>query len=387
MRRSALAVLAAAGLFAGACGDDTDRGSPRQPTPTPIPAPQPPPPNPTPSLDAATPALVPLPPPLTTQLASRVPAVQFLGWSQDGRRFVVRATHGYDMEELGGQNLLALFQVHDAMTGAMVESMQVERIADDSVAADDPLSKAWSEAQPSTQWKAFRAENPLVGRDSATSHGDWTIETESMDKPPHASTLEVTASEAGIETRWDNFDEARLQGPERAPAQAPRLRILARRGDVTHHLITVRAPWSYGDVNESRDQDDPYVTGAVRIYWSPSGDRVALVVAHRIHGAHEEHGEMADSRWYVRALGPQIKVVDGGAGATAAHLAAARLAAAGLPITVIETSKQPAKTTAVYFRGSAQDLAQRAAKHLGIESAVEKLDTRGWSTVVVVLAR
>ncbi len=387
MRRSALAALASAALFAGACGDDSDRGATRQPTRPPAPAPQPPTPPPAPTIDAALPSLVPLGPPLPTQLDARVPAVQFLGWTEDSRRFAVRATHGYDMEDLGGQNLLALYQVHDAMTGAMLESFQIERIADASVADDDPLSKAWSEAKPAAKWKLFRAKHPLFGRDSVTALGDWSIAAEVADKPPHTSTFELTADDARIDMRWATFDEELLQGPERPPARAPRVHIIAKRGIETHHLLTIRPPWSYDEVNESRDGDDPYVTGSVRVYGSPGGDRVVLVVSHRVHGAHEEHGEMADSRWYVRALGPQIKIVDAGAGAEATHRAAARLAAAGLPVTAIEPAKQAAKTTTIYFRGDTKALAERAAEQLGLAQAVAKLETAGWSTLVIVLTR
>jgi hypothetical protein len=174
--------------LATACGErkESSEGAARPPDS--------PPPRTQPALPTAPPAapafdaapLPPLPPPLPAQLPAHAAAMQFLGWTGDGRMYAIRATHGYDEEELGGPNQVALFQVHDTATGALVRSFQIQRLAGDEVRDDDLLSRAWAQSQPKPAWQQFRADTPLVARDPALASPDatWTIAGEPADKPP-----------------------------------------------------------------------------------------------------------------------------------------------------------------------------------------------------------
>jgi hypothetical protein len=313
-------------------------------------------------------------------------AAWFEGWSEDGRRFVVRTRHGYDMEDLGGSNLLELIQVHDALSGQMIESYRLERVADEDTQADDPLSKAWAK---------FRADTRLIVDASSMSSpdGDWKLTAEAIEKPPHRSAFDLSMAEEEITTRWTGFEEDRIQTAGGRSAKGPRVHISAGRRDDTWELLTYRVPFDYDQVNASRGDGEPRVEGRVTAFWSPLGDRILLLLAHDVKNIHEEHGTAANARFYVRALGPQIKLVDGGAGREAVHRAAAVLAANGLPVAQIETAEQPAALSGVYYRTGDNDdarneaLARRAAPLLDPALHVEPLSQRGWTQVVIVLGK
>jgi hypothetical protein len=295
--------------LATACGErkESSEGAARPPDS--------PPPRTQPALPTAPPAapafdaapLPPLPPPLPAQLPAHAAAMQFLGWTGDGRMYAIRATHGYDEEELGGPNQVALFQVHDTATGALVRSFQIQRLAGDEVRDDDLLSRAWAQSQPKPAWQQFRADTPLVARDPALASPDatWTIAGEPADKPPRNSSLAIAAPDGAgaIETRWTGFAADDMMRPSRRPLGSPGVRIVARRGGQSVELLTVRPPYDYEAINASRtDAGNPEVTGAIRAYWSPAGDRVLIAAEHQVSGVRDEHGDMADVRWSVYGL-------------------------------------------------------------------------------------
>jgi len=54
-------------------------------------------------------------------------------------RTVGEASHGLDGGALNGSDKLVLRQVHDALTGKLVDSYQISRVKDESVKVTDPF--------------------------------------------------------------------------------------------------------------------------------------------------------------------------------------------------------------------------------------------------------
>ena len=102
-------------------------------------------------------------------------------------------------------------------------------------------------------------------------------------------------------------------------------------------------------------------------------------------GQHEENGHIGRVANYLRVVGPQVKVIDAGAGDKSVRQAVALLEKDGLFVTALETSENPAAGHSMYYRGDAgKEAADRAAK-LVTDSRVEELSKGGWVDLIVVL--
>lgn len=99
-----------------------------------------------------------------------------------------------------------------------------------------------------------------------------------------------------------------------------------------------------------------------------------------------EEDPQNQSRYYLRALGPQIEVIVSPSGEAAARSLCQRLAAAGLPVTHLSIDSTPHPQTRIYHRGaSGPARAQRVASLLGGQPSTEELRKPGWLDLVVVL--
>ncbi|MCA9654441.1 MAG: serine/threonine protein kinase, partial [Myxococcales bacterium] len=92
--------------------------------------------------------------PLRHQLDAQAHDIDFLGWSPEGHRFALRVQHRDDDRQ--AHDRLELVEVHDALTGVMIESFLLERDADPGVKSYAKLSKAAAEAEPGSAWPARR---------------------------------------------------------------------------------------------------------------------------------------------------------------------------------------------------------------------------------------
>src|SRR5690606_28977179 len=107
----------------------------------------------------------------------------------------------------------------------------------------------------------------------------------------------------------------------------------------------------YETMHSAIDEREPTLSGEIRTYWSPAATHVALNVLELPEGGHEELGWGLTTRSFVRAIGPQIKVIAAGASLDTARKAAAVFTHAGHPVTLVEQSTTPISGAVVYYRG------------------------------------
>lgn len=337
------------------------------------------------SIESKVPRLDPMPPALDTQLGFKMTRIKFLGWTEDGRRFALIATHGLDEGELGGRNQIRLRQVHDALTGNVIASFRVERSQDPDVAEDDDLRKAWEEAQPRKAWHEWTAANRLVGAKAyrKSPSGTTKFEAERDGRPPHGSKFVIEPTSRGFETMWSNFSLEPLRGSSRAPRT--RITMVGADGE-RWESISYRSPFKYEHVAEAVDvARNPRVEGQLEAHWSPLADRVVWVMTQKMVDVHPEM-RAQDARFYVRAVGPQIKILDAGVGDEASRKAAEILAYKGLTPTVLETADEPSPVSKIYYRGDAgAKVAEQVAKHVPGNLPSEPLEKAGWIDIIVVL--
>ena len=86
------------------------------------------------------------------------------------------------------------------------------------------------------------------------------------------------------------------------------------------------------------------------------------------------HATLGNARFYTRVLGPQVRVINGGAGAHAAMVAVDTLDAAGIAVTDVTQSKEPSVVSKVYYRGErAKPAAEAVSAALPGELQVQEL--------------
>jgi len=275
--------------------------------------------------------------PLHTQLDDEdAYEVRFLGWSEAGHRFALEVE--YRAERKGQPIRFVLTQVHDAITGTMLESFEMEREPAGS-SLPRALGKAAAEASPRAQWSARREALQLrKGAPTRTEPDSKArLRIAAAESPPGTS-MSFPPSDLGAAFRW-SVDPAIAQVA--APRHAPDVKLSLERGEAswtllrfeprftTHELL---ARWVPG-------ADEPGLVGRVMAYWSPDGERVLLVI--EVDARPAGRPPLQTRQWLVRAVGPQIRLVEAGAGQPRMRALAADLAAEGLPIAIAQLRAQP----------------------------------------------
>jgi serine/threonine protein kinase len=322
--------------------------------------------------------------PLRTQLdGEAVHDVRFLGWSTAGHRFALEVE--YRAQRKDQLTRLVLVQVHDAITGVMVESFVAERDASGSLPRT--LGRAADEAKPRGQWAARREALRLhKGSPARASKGGETrLRITAAEAPPGTRTS-FPPSDLGAAFRWA-IDPAIAQAS--TSRHAPDVTISLERGEAvwtllkyeprstTHQLLARWAPGS----------DEPALAGRVLAYWSPDGERVVLVIEVDARPAGDP--PLLERHWALRAVGPQIRLVEAGAGQPRLRELAASLAAAGLPVANAELRAPEAAESKLLYaqdREGAAALAERVRAALPLPLAAEAARLkRGSGDVLVML--
>ena len=329
--------------------------------------------------------------PMRTQLDHDAHEIRVLGWSEAGHRFVLEVEHRADRQpkppaldpEL---NRLTLIQVHDALSGAMVESFLVAREAGPGISRTHPLSKAAAEARPKAEWdavrKALRLRKPAPQR---TGPGDRRLQVHAEDPPP-GTALSLPPSTLGLAFRWSVDPTVALQSADR---DAPELEITLERGEERWPLLELSPPFSSHRIAAvaAPGGDDPAVVGRLMAYWSPDGARVLLRL--EIDARPPGDPPLRHQRWALRAAGPQIRLVEAGAGQRRTRQLAAQLAAAGLPVAVVDLrAPASAESKVIYDRAHerAAALAGRVRAALPVQpEPLPRRFTRDFVEVIVIL--
>jgi eukaryotic-like serine/threonine-protein kinase len=322
-----------------------------------------------------------------TQPSFAPASLEFLGWSRDASVFVLQTAHGHE-EVRGGEpaNYVELIEVHDGLTGLLVESYLRKRVADSSVPKSDRLAKLAAEAEPASEWptrsSALELLAPDPRRERVRRPGEVRV-TES--ELPLATKMRMIPKRAGVDYVWWGVDPAG-SGRDRSPL-GPRLRFDLVVAEARHSLLDVRIPFSHDEVARLAAGVTAPITvdGQLRFHWAPNEDRVVL----EIEGSTSTPG-LQDRRWFLRAAGPQIRLIDGGVGQRVARQAAGHFADAGLPIAVVDLDYNPVERTEVYYRtndAGGPELADRLSAALGGDVPAKPLDTGGWTAAVVLLGQ
>ncbi len=85
--------------------------------------------------------------------------------------------------------------------------------------------------------------------------------------------------------------------------------------------------------------------------------------------------------------GPQIRVIDGGAGLDETIAIVNSLAEGGVEVTDVTTAKEAKDVTKVYYRGDSQATADKVAAMIRGGVPVEKLEKDGWVDVMVFIGK
>ncbi len=274
--------------------------------------------------------------PLPVQLDRTVHALRFLGWSESGHRFALRAEHRTNKK--GKNHRVTLIQVHDTLTGAMVESFLVSREADDGVSNYQALSKAAKAARPQEDWASRRTALGIgkVGP-SRDRPGGGTLHLE-WDDAPEGTALAQPLSELGVAYRWISA----VDPPEGEPGpKAPKMLVSFEHEGRSWPLLEMLPPFNQRDVAKLRPAGgaNPKLEGKVLAFWSPDATRVFLQIEAGTEPSTE--GSRTHRRWALRAAGPQIRLIEAGAGEVRARAIAATLADAGLTVAVTQMRAQP----------------------------------------------
>lgn len=333
--------------------------------------------------------------PMTTQTSFSAAAQEFMGWSADGSRFVIDATYPDRGTTVTATNRLRLVEVHDALSGMMVNSFLVEREADASIPERDRLSRAAAEAEPYDDWAPLRQALELGHAEASGLPPSGLARIELAITPtPAGSEITTEATPRGFAFRW-------VIGPAVAgeTSPAPRIGLRWSSGAERWDLLDIPMSSTAEALRERaaalRPADAeavaPVYAGTVALHWSPDAERVVVM----IHAALEPTGPDAprddstlDLRWFLRASGPQIRLVDAGAGQRKLRHAAWALQSAGFPIAAADLDHENVETSRTYVRlrdAAAAELASKINRALGTELPSALLDRAGWTQIVVML--
>jgi serine/threonine protein kinase len=323
--------------------------------------------------------------PLRTQLDDEdIYDVRFLGWSEAGHRFALEVE--YRAERKGQPTQLTLVQVHDTITGLMVESFVAER-DQSGTSLPRTLGHAATEAKPRAQWAARREQLSLrkgsPGRSS--KGGEARLRIMAAD-PPLGTRIALPPSDLGAAFRW-TIDPVVAQAS--TGRHAPDVTISLERGEAVWTLVRLEPRFTTQQLVDRwvPGSDEPALVGRVMAYWSPDGERVLLVIEADARPAGDP--PLLERHWALRAVGPQIRLVEAGAGQPRLRELAASLAAAGMPIAEAQLRAPEAAESKLLYaqdREGAAALAERVRAVLPLPLAVEAVRfKRGSGDVVVTL--
>lgn len=311
--------------------------------------------------------------------------VRFLGWSAAGHRFVLEVD--YQAEHKGTTSNLELVQVHDALTGLLVESF----VADREVALASPVrafTRATTDAKPRAQWAARRDALQLHKRSPDRNGPGRARLGITTAEPPPGTRMSLPPSPVGAAFRWELDPVVAQANPSRS---APEVTLSLERGKSSFTLLRFEPPFKSHQLlaRAVPGAEEVALVGRMLAFWSPEGERVLLLLESDARPTGEV--PLTRRRWAVRAVGPQIRIVEAGAGQPRAREIAAGLAAAGLPVTSLELrAPTEAQSKLVYShdrRGApttAEQVRTALPTELSLVPQAERLE-RGGPDIVIVL--
>lgn len=322
--------------------------------------------------------------PLRQQLDERAHDIEFMGWSTAGHRFALRVEHRDDKK--GEHDRLELIQVHDALTGVMVESFLVSRDAGPSIKSYLRLSRAEAEARPRADWPARRDALGIVdGKPRRTSPQGSSLALEVGDVPAGTS-LATPPSQLGGAFRWSSLGAATESGSMRV---APLLTIWLEQDGQRWSLVEKNVPFTLDRlrVRPVPPGESIEVAGRMLAHWSPDGHRVLMLIEIDVRpGGSDEASRYRG--WFLRAAGPQIRIVEAGSGQARAREVALQLEAAGLvPARIALREPAEGRSRLVLARGveGLTPVAERIRAELPWLTPPERERIRGWADVKIVL--
>ncbi len=321
--------------------------------------------------------------PKRTQLDHEADDVRFLGWSESGHRFVVEAEYRADRK--GEVNRLTLIQVHDALSGAMVESFIADRQAGGASARNHRLGRAAAEAKRGSEWPARREALRLHKGSPKRESGGARLHIAAAEPPP-GTYISLPPSTLGAAFRWSVDPVIAEVSPDR---RGPELTISIERNDTRFTLLEFEPPFKSHQISalQVAGEENPAAVGRILAYWSPDHARVLLLF--EADARPPGVPPLTHHRWEVRAAGPQIRLVEAGAGQRRVRELAAELAKAGLPVTAVDLrAAASAQSKLVYVQGEkpAEAVAERVRTTLSLPLSPEaKRFKRDFVDVIVVL--
>ncbi len=310
------------------------------------------------------------------QLGNHGRDVRFLGWTEDGEKFVVSVAQGTDWTYLdAGRASYSLYRIHDTLTGKLVRSFQNE--IDGTPDKGDSDAEAWNAAESKEAWESWRASASLVATEPTLSSGNWTIgavvEEDTVDA---ADTLSLKPNDNEFRTKWTIGKGNSKRG------KRPRINVTVSNGPTTINALGHTLPFKRKDFYE--EMGGPITAeGAIRTYPSPFGQHFVVIFNIGLMVDNEAFPEPVGG-FFVRSFGPQLKVLYSDGGAEARALAEP-MAKSFMPITVIEHSDTAVESPTLYYR-NLSDAQLKTIRDTVPNLATEKLEKEGWLDGILVLA-
>ncbi len=322
------------------------------------------------------PALAALQPSFRSMQAS------FLGWTEDETQFalkVVYATAWTNMD--AGPATYEVFEVHDTLSGKLAQSF---KIATDVIPdKNDKHAKLWKQARSSPAWKPWLRAHPLTASTSSVQAGEWSFNAKVADESPaKGDRFELFKKSEEFSYSWT------IHKGESDRAKPPKVEVSMTKGTFTATPLVYTLPFKIKDFYEEFE-GEIHASGSFAPFVSPSQTRVVFMISSRLLVDNEAFPSPV-SMFFMRTLGPQIKIIDSAQTSQARALAQA-LAKENLPVTVVEAAKTEAvatdnapQTAMLYYRNISDEAkATLLAAVPGIGS--EQLQKPGWLDAIIVL--
>jgi hypothetical protein len=293
MKRAVVAAAIAA--VATGCGKSSSDES-KQSEPTMIDAQRP-----APATDAPA---APPPPAFEAQPVQPGHAIdsKFVGWTSDGTRFVTDIGYGAVSRGTALSRHLVLRQVHDASTGAMIDSYRMSEHAPTPSKLPE-LAKLWEQAKPKPDWDAFAASHELANTAGSMDSPDGRYKVAVvLSKDGMAANDSVMtsmqSSELHVEWAMERSSSAKVN---RNP---PTLVFRLVDGDAVRNIFTHRMFHGLGT------DDDATLEGVatnqvarerINVFWSPMRNRMVIEVNFDLANP-RPHSSPPRAEFYVRSL-------------------------------------------------------------------------------------
>ena len=310
--------------------------------------------------------------------------IEFVGWSEGSELYALK--YAQEVGDEGYSATLEALELFDALSGKAVKRFVLDASATNSNEVGDnrePVPEKWRAfiAEASGDWASQKS------RFSKTKSGPpETSIVFSISKPPEGTELHVNAENdsAKWEWTWDSppFDGTPgIDEPPEAPSGNLRLSASLATGDGTSRVLTKRL------INELTNCEHK---GRANAFWDHSENRFVILVDtlgsyYDMFSGHT--GTCGSMDMFPRAIGKQLRLTDGGAGALATRYAAKQLDTGGTPVATLDSAKAPVDKSEVYYRDDAKEYAAKVAKVLGVPLAEKPLEKKGWTSVIVVLGQ